>query len=56
MAFSDFTEEEVKLMMKAGATAVGLGPSRLRAETAAITLLATLMLWSDAQKVKLQEY
>ncbi|XP_073104246.1 uncharacterized protein [Elaeis guineensis] len=50
----DFTQEEVKLMIKAGATAVGLGPSRLRVETAAITLLATLMLWSDAQKVKLQ--
>ncbi|XP_073104245.1 uncharacterized protein [Elaeis guineensis] len=47
----DFTQEEVKLMIKAGATAVGLGPSRLRVETAAITLLATLMLWSDAQKM-----
>ncbi|XP_058069707.1 uncharacterized protein LOC131218859 [Magnolia sinica] len=45
----DFTEEEVKLMTGAGATAVGLGPCRLRVETATIALLATLMLWSDSQ-------
>ncbi|XP_043707995.1 ribosomal RNA small subunit methyltransferase E isoform X1 [Telopea speciosissima] len=46
----DFTEEEVKMMIEAGATAVGLGPHRLRVETAAIALLSTLMLWSDAQQ------
>ncbi|KAJ0077862.1 hypothetical protein Patl1_37332 [Pistacia atlantica] len=45
----DFTEKEVNRMMEAGATAVGLGPHRLRVETATIALLATLMLWSDSQ-------
>lgn len=48
---SDFTEEEAELMTKAGVTPVGLGPRRLRVETATITLLATVMLWSDAQKL-----
>lgn len=37
----DFTEKEVDMMMKAGATAVGLGPHRLRVETATMALLAT---------------
>ncbi|XP_044508212.1 ribosomal RNA small subunit methyltransferase E [Mangifera indica] len=46
----DFTEKEVDMMMKAGATAVGLGPHRLRVETATMALLATLMLWSDSQQ------
>uniref|UniRef100_A0A803MC26 16S rRNA (uracil(1498)-N(3))-methyltransferase n=2 Tax=Chenopodium quinoa TaxID=63459 RepID=A0A803MC26_CHEQI len=45
----DFTEQELKLITEAGATAVGLGPHRLRVETATISLLATLMLWSDSQ-------
>uniref|UniRef100_A0A3N7FUZ2 16S rRNA (uracil(1498)-N(3))-methyltransferase n=1 Tax=Populus trichocarpa TaxID=3694 RepID=A0A3N7FUZ2_POPTR len=45
----DFTEKEVNMMMKAGASAVGLGPHRLRVETATMALLATLMLWSDSQ-------
>ncbi|RWR73923.1 ribosomal RNA small subunit methyltransferase E [Cinnamomum micranthum f. kanehirae] len=31
-----------------GAAPVGLGPCRLRVETATIALLATLMLWSDS--------
>lgn len=35
-------------MTKAGAAPVGLGPCRLRVETATIALLATLMLWSDS--------
>lgn len=39
------------MMMGAGATAVGLGPLRLRVETATMALLATLMLWSDAQQL-----
>lgn len=46
----DFTLEEVKLMMDAGATPVGLGPCRLRVETATIAMLSTVMLWSDALK------
>ncbi|KAM7274486.1 hypothetical protein ACFE04_016352 [Oxalis oulophora] len=45
----DFTEKEVTKMMEAGATAVGLGPHRLRVETATVSLLAALMLWSDSQ-------
>ncbi|KAK6945960.1 Ribosomal RNA small subunit methyltransferase E, PUA-like domain [Dillenia turbinata] len=44
----DFTEKEVNMIMEAGATAVGLGPHRLRVETATMTLLAALMLWSDS--------
>ncbi|CAL9049953.1 unnamed protein product [Musa banksii] len=48
----DFTNEEVKLLIEAGATAVGLGPCRLRVETATVALLSTLMLWSDAQKLQ----
>ncbi|KAJ4755745.1 Ribosomal RNA small subunit methyltransferase E [Rhynchospora pubera] len=49
----DFTEEELKMIEAAGATAVGLGPCRLRVETATIALLSTLMLWSDAQNLSL---
>ncbi|XP_022641411.1 uncharacterized protein LOC106771328 isoform X3 [Vigna radiata var. radiata] len=44
----DFTEKETSMMMEAGATAVSLGPHRLRVETATISLLATVMLWSDS--------
>ncbi|XP_072973109.1 uncharacterized protein [Typha angustifolia] len=51
----DFTDEEVKMIKEAGATPVGLGPCRLRVETATITLLATLMLWSDAQNLGAQQ-
>lgn len=47
---SDFTEKEVNELMQAGAISVGLGPHRLRVETATVALLATLMLWSDSQK------
>lgn len=36
------------LIIEAGATAVGLGPHRLRVETATMALLATVMLWSDS--------
>ncbi|CAL9022622.1 unnamed protein product [Prunus brigantina] len=46
----DFTEKEVNELMQAGAISVGLGPHRLRVETATVALLATLMLWSDSQK------
>ncbi|KAL9231952.1 hypothetical protein vseg_007110 [Gypsophila vaccaria] len=46
----DFTEEELRMVKEAGATAVGLGPQRLRVETATIALLATLIMWSDSQR------
>ncbi|XP_059446174.1 uncharacterized protein LOC132177748 [Corylus avellana] len=46
----DFTEKEVNMMLEAGARAVGLGPLRLRVETATMALLSTLMLWSDCQQ------
>ncbi|EER93522.1 uncharacterized protein LOC8060533 [Sorghum bicolor] len=45
----DFTEEEVHSLKAAGAAPVGLGPCRLRVETATISLLSALMLWSDAK-------
>ncbi|XP_057496613.1 uncharacterized protein LOC130781431 [Actinidia eriantha] len=44
----NLTEKEVDMIIKAGATAVGLGPHRLQVETATIALLATVMLWSDS--------
>ncbi|KAG5391433.1 hypothetical protein IGI04_021396 [Brassica rapa subsp. trilocularis] len=46
----DFTKKEVEMMLEAGGTAVGLGPHRLRVETATIALLATLVIWSDSQE------
>ncbi|GER36927.1 ribosomal RNA small subunit methyltransferase E [Striga asiatica] len=46
----DFTDKELISLTEAGATAVGLGPHRLRVETATIALLSTLMLWSDSQE------
>ncbi|XP_057977130.1 uncharacterized protein LOC131164156 [Malania oleifera] len=47
----DFTKEELHMMTDAGAVAVGLGPHRLRVETATVALLATLMLWSDSKQL-----
>ncbi|KAG7600019.1 Ribosomal RNA small subunit methyltransferase E [Arabidopsis suecica] len=46
----DFTKKEVEMMLEAGGTAVGLGPHRLRVETATIALLVTLVMWSDSQE------
>ncbi|KAL8060753.1 hypothetical protein ABFX02_02G045800 [Erythranthe guttata] len=46
----DFSEKELKSITEAGAIATGLGPHRLRVETAAMALLSTLMLWSDSQE------
>ena len=40
----------MNMMVEAGAIAVGLGPHRLRVETATMALMATLMLWSDSQE------
>ncbi|CAN6292365.1 unnamed protein product [Urochloa humidicola] len=51
----DFTEEEVHALKSAGAAPVGLGPCRLRVETATISLLSALMLWSDAEYQKTQQ-
>nr|GMD02696.1 ribosomal RNA small subunit methyltransferase E isoform X1 [Ipomoea batatas] len=48
---ADFTEMEKNMIVDAGATAVGLGPHRLRVETATVALLANLMLWSDHQRL-----
>lgn len=47
----DFTEKERSMIIEAGATSVGLGPHRLRVETATIALLATAMLWSDSRQM-----
>ena len=41
----DFTEEELKALMDAGALAVGLGPLRLRVETAALAALCAVQEW-----------
>lgn len=40
----DFTSQEKMMLQQAGGLAVGLGPLRLRVETAAIAALANLML------------
>lgn len=45
----DFTEKELNMILEAGTTAVGLGPHRLRVETATVALLSALMLWGDDQ-------
>lgn len=39
------------MILEAGATSVGLGPHRLRVETATVALLSALMLWSDNQEL-----
>ncbi|XP_075094306.1 uncharacterized protein LOC107815886 isoform X2 [Nicotiana tabacum] len=46
----DLTEKELNMILEAGATAVGLGPHRLRVETATVALLSALMLWGDNQE------
>ncbi|BBN18788.1 16S rRNA (uracil1498-N3)-methyltransferase [Marchantia polymorpha subsp. ruderalis] len=43
----DFTPEEVELLIQVGTVPVGLGPRRLRVETAAVALLAGVMLMGD---------
>lgn len=48
---ADFTKKEVEMMLEAGGIAVGLGPHRLRVETATISLLATLVMWSDSEEM-----
>lgn len=45
----DFTEEEKEALIKAGAVPVGLGPRRLRVETAAIAMLSAVTLLGDSQ-------
>lgn len=51
LSYLDFTEEELNSLREAGAVAVGLGPHRLRVETATMALLSTVMLWSDCQEL-----
>lgn len=48
----DFSESELSSLIGAGAILVGLGPRRLRVETAALTMLAGVMLFGDTQKLK----
>ena len=43
----DFTPEEQAELVAAGATLVGLGPLRLRVETAVLAALATVRLYAD---------
>ncbi len=40
----DFTPEELQGLVDAGARPVGLGPNRLRVETAAMAMLAAVMM------------
>lgn len=45
----DFTPDEVAALTAAGALPVGLGPNRLRTETAALALLSTAAMYAGAQ-------
>ena len=40
----DFTPEEVELLVAAGARPVGLGPLRLRVETAAVAIMSCVSM------------
>ena len=52
----DFTAEELKAMVEAGARPVGLGANRLRVETAAIAAVTAGMLhWESTKRRKSQE-
>ncbi|KAG0591073.1 hypothetical protein KC19_1G147200 [Ceratodon purpureus] len=51
----DFTQEEIELLIEAGAVPVGLGQRRLRVETAAIAILSTVMLLSEGCPVNAKE-
>eukprot|EP00249_Psilotum_nudum_P001003 c13249_g1_i1 orf=272-931(+) len=44
-----FTDKEKEELTKAGAVSVGLGPHRLRVETAAMAMLSAVMVLSEAQ-------
>jgi 16S rRNA (uracil1498-N3)-methyltransferase len=44
----DWTVQEVQALQAAGALPVGLGPQRLRVETAALALLSAAMLHQDS--------
>eukprot|EP00879_Flechtneria_rotunda_P010858 GHRR01011348.1.p1 GENE.GHRR01011348.1~~GHRR01011348.1.p1 ORF type:complete len:124 (+),score=65.00 GHRR01011348.1:1196-1567(+) len=44
----DFTCDELDMLQQAGVLPVGLGPNRLRTETAAVALLAAATMQSDA--------
>lgn len=46
----DFTEQELAALTAAGARLVGLGPTRLRTETAALALLAAAVLHGDSAR------
>ena len=47
----DFTEEEYKIMIDAGAKPIGLGPNRLRVETAAIAAItAGVLHWESVKQ------
>ncbi|KAK3287019.1 hypothetical protein CYMTET_5457 [Cymbomonas tetramitiformis] len=46
----DFTAAEAAALSDAGAIPIGLGPLRLRSETAAIALLASIVMSHDAKK------
>ena len=52
----DFTPEELKELVGAGAVAVGLGSNRLRTETAALSLLAAAAAYAEAQHMELTSH
>ena len=46
----DFTDEELARLAEAGAVAVGLGPLRLRVETAAVAIMACVGMTHPARE------
>ena len=51
----DFTEQEMKDMLAAGAKPVGLGPNRLRVETAAMAMVTGAVLHYESLKAHSQQ-
>lgn len=51
----DFTPDELGSLISIGATPVGLGPLRLRVETATVAMLAAVMLMVDTQTSNLSD-
>lgn len=48
----DFTPAEVDALLEAGGIAVGLGPLRLRVETAAVALLAAATAFQRSRQLR----
>lgn len=55
VGFADFTPDELDSIVSIGARPVGLGPRRLRVETATVAMLAAVMLMFETKESQLAE-